>query len=242
MMLDVKDLEVSIEGKKILRGVNLRVDRGESCVLFGPNGSGKSTLLQSIAGNPAYHVDGGTIHFKGEEITNMPTNERVKLGLAISFQQPPAIRGVKLIDILSKIEGSGEKVDKVTEKMGMANFLERDLNLGFSGGELKRSEMVQLIALQPDMVLLDEPDSGVDIENLGLIGDAINGILKRGKKPRFRDRSGLIITHMGSIMQYVKVDKGFVMLEGQVVCTGNPHELLAGIKENGYEECVRCVC
>lgn len=239
-MLEVKDLEVIVGGRKILDGVNLRIDPGETCVLLGPNGSGKSTLLQAIVGNPTYQIT-GTIFFKGEDITQMPTNERIKRGLGISFQHPPAVRGVKLLDVMEEMHGDGEKIEEMAERMGLGDFLERDLNLGFSGGELKRSEMVQLLTLQPDLVLLDEPDSGVDVENLELIGEVINEILKRSSKPRFRNRSGLIITHMGSIMQYVKPDKGFVMLDGKIVCSGKPEELINQIKKNGYEGCMKCI-
>jgi Iron-regulated ABC transporter ATPase subunit SufC len=123
----------------------------------------------------------------------------------------------------------------------MEEFLYRDLNLGFSGGELKRSEMLQLMLLKPDLSLLDELDSGVDIVNLELIGKAVNELLKKDLKPRFRNRSGLLITHIGGIMEYVKADRAFVMLKGSIVCSGNPEEILKSIKENGYEGCVECM-
>jgi Fe-S cluster assembly ATP-binding protein len=240
MMLEIKDLEVSSDGKKILKGVNVRIGPGETCVLLGPNGSGKSTLLHAIVGNPKFRVDGGAIYFKGKDILGMPTNERIKLGLGTSFQYPPAVRGVKLSDLLEEITGA-ERVEEIADKMGLRDFLRRDLNLGFSGGELKRSEIAQLLALEPSLILLDEPDSGVDIENLELIGEVINELLQRESRPRYRERSGLIITHMGSIMQYVKADRGFVMVDGKIACCGNPEELISQIKKNGYGECMKCV-
>jgi len=240
-MLEVKNLDVSVEGKKILHEVNLKIRHGEACVLLGPNGSGKSTLMQTLVGNPKYRVDKGEIIFKGKDITNLLPNERIKFGLGISFQHPPAIRGVKLIEILKAIINDEEMIRKTAKKYDMKDFLYRDLNLGFSGGELKRSEMLQLMLLKPELSLLDELDSGVDIVNLELIGKAINELLKKDLKPRFRDRSGLIITHMGSIMEYVRTDRAFVMLKGSIVCSGNPEEILESIKENGYEGCVECM-
>ena len=240
-MLEINGLKVSVEGKQILRDVNLKMRPGETCVLLGPNGSGKSTLMQTLVGNPKYRVEKGEIMFKGRDITHLPPNERIKLGMGISFQHPPAIRGVKLIEILKSIINDEETIRKTAEKYDMKDFLYRDLNLGFSGGELKRSEILQLMLLKPDLSLMDELDSGVDIVNLELIGKAINELLKKELKPRFRSRSGLLITHMGGIMEYVKTDRAFVMLKGAIVCSGNPGEILKGIKENGYEGCVECM-
>ncbi|MDY6986315.1 MAG: ABC transporter ATP-binding protein [Candidatus Thermoplasmatota archaeon] len=238
-MLEIKDLSVEVEGKPILEGVNLRIEDGESCVLLGPNGSGKSTLIQTIVGNPKYKVTGGKILFDGKEITETPANERAKEGIAVAFQQPPAVRGVKLIDLLRHICSDEERIRAVASELNMSQFLERDVNLGFSGGELKRSEMLQLLLMDPKLSLFDEPDSGVDVENLELIGKAMNLLLK-SEKPRTRKNSGLIITHMGSIMQYVRADKGFIMFDGTIACSGNPTELLEDVKQNGYEGCVRC--
>lgn len=238
-MLEIKDLSVEVDGKDILKGVDLRIEEGESCALFGPNGSGKSTLIQAIAGNPKYKVTGGKIFFNGKDITEMRADERVKEGIGVSFQQPPAVRGVKLLDLLKRICPDEDRIKSVASELNMSQFLERDVNLGFSGGELKRSEMLQLLLMEPKLSLFDEPDSGVDVENLELIGKAMNVLLKR-EKPRVRKASGLIITHLGSIMEYILADRGFIMLDGTIVCSGNPQELLENIKEKGYEECVRC--
>lgn len=238
-MLEIKDLSVEVGGKGILKEVNLKIEDGESCVLFGPNGSGKSTLIQTIAGNPNYRVTEGAIFFNGKDITEMAADERVKQGIGVSFQQPPSVRGVKLLDLLKHIRSDENRIKSIASELNMSQFLERDVNLGFSGGELKRSEMLQLLLMEPELSLFDEPDSGVDIENLEIIGKAMNALLKR-EKPRVRKASGLIITHLGSIMQYVLVDRGFIMLDGTIVCSGNPQELLENIKEDGYEECARC--
>lgn len=239
-MLEIKDLSVEVEGKEILKEVNLKIENGESCALFGPNGSGKSTLIQAIAGNPKYRVTGGKIFFNGKDITEMRADERVKEGIGVAFQQPPAVRGVKLLDLLKHIRSDENRIKSVASELNMSQFLERDVNLGFSGGELKRNEMLQLLLMEPELSLFDEPDSGVDVENLELIGKAMNALLKR-ERPRVRRASGLIITHLGSIMEYVLADKGFIMLDGTIVCSGNPQELLESIKEKGYEECVRCI-
>ena len=155
-MLRVEDLHVAVGGKPILQGVNLHIKPGETHVLFGPNGSGKSTLLGAIIGFERYHITNGKIYFKGEDITSLSVHERAKLGIGIGFQRPPVLRGVSLGDLL-KVTGSEEnKVDELAESLHLQSFLERDVNDGFSGGEVKRSEMLQLLVQNPDFVLLDE--------------------------------------------------------------------------------------
>jgi Fe-S cluster assembly ATP-binding protein len=238
-MLEISDLEVEVEGKKILRGLTLSIEDGESCVLLGPNGSGKSTLIQTIAGNPKYKVTGGRINFNGKDVTDMPAYERAKEGIAVAFQQPPAVAGVKLMDLLKHMSSDEGKIMEVASELNMSDFLGRDVNLGFSGGELKRSEMLQLLLMEPKLSLFDEPDSGVDVENLKLIGMAMNSLLKN-EKPRTRKASGLVITHQGSIMHYFRADKGFIMFDGTIACSGNPQELLDDVRRNGYEGCVKC--
>jgi len=238
-MLEIEDLSVDVEGKDILKGVNLRIEDGESCVLLGPNGSGKSTLIQTIAGNPKYKVTGGAIIFNGKDITDMPAYERAKEGIAVAFQQPPAVRGVRLLDLLKHIRSDEGRIREIASELNMSDFLDRDVNLGFSGGELKRSEMLQLLLMDPKLSLFDEPDSGVDVENLKLIGIAMNSLLK-SEKPRTRKASGLVITHQGSIMHYFRADRGFIMFDGAIACSGNPQELLEDVRRNGYEGCVRC--
>lgn len=238
-MLEIKDLSVEVEGKSILRGLTLDIADGESCVLLGPNGSGKSTLIQTLAGNPKYRVTGGTIVFNGRDITGMPAHERAKEGIAVAFQQPPAVRGVRLLDLLKHISPDEDRIKTVASELNMSDFLDRDVNLGFSGGELKRSEMLQLLLMEPKLSLFDEPDSGVDVENLKLIGMAMNSLLKN-ERPRTRRASGLVITHQGSIMHYFRADRGFIMFDGAIACSGNPQELLDDVRRNGYEGCVRC--
>lgn len=238
-MLEIKDLSVEVEGKSILRGLTLDIADGESCVLLGPNGSGKSTLIQTLAGNPKYRVTGGTIVFNGKDVTGMPAHERAKEGIAVAFQQPPAVRGVRLLDLLKHISPDEDRIRATASELNMSDFLDRDVNLGFSGGELKRSEMLQLLLMEPKLSLFDEPDSGVDVENLKLIGMAMNSLLKN-EKPRTRRASGLVITHQGSIMHYFRADRGFIMFDGAIACSGNPQELLDDVRRNGYEGCVRC--
>jgi Fe-S cluster assembly ATP-binding protein len=238
-MLEIKDLSVEVEGKSILRGLTLDIADGESCVLLGPNGSGKSTLIQTLAGNPKYRVTGGTIVFNGRDVTGMPAHERAKEGIAVAFQQPPAVRGVRLLDLLKHISPDEDRIRAVASELNMSDFLDRDVNLGFSGGELKRSEMLQLLLMEPKLSLFDEPDSGVDVENLKLIGMAMNSLLKN-ERPRTRRASGLVITHQGSIMHYFRADRGFIMFDGAIACSGNPQELLDDVRRNGYEGCVRC--
>ncbi|RUM92057.1 MAG: ABC transporter ATP-binding protein [Thermodesulfatator sp.] len=238
-MLHIEDLWVDVQGKEVLKGINMDIGIGETHCLFGKNGSGKTTLLMTIMGFDGYEVKHGKIIFKGEDITYMPLNERAKLGLGLSFQRPPTLRGVKLRDMLnlcSQTPGAGVEL---AIQYGFEMFLDREVNHGFSGGEIKKSELLQLMAQNPDLTLLDEPESGVDIENLNVIGDMIRKLLEKDKH-RNRTKSGLIITHTGFILNYVTADKGHVMLNGKLCCQGNPIDIFEGIQKHGYEECVKC--
>jgi Fe-S cluster assembly ATP-binding protein len=249
-MLRIEDLKVEVEGREILHHVDLEIKQGETHALFGPNGSGKTTLLMATMGFPSYHISGGRIFFKGKEITNLPLNERANLGIGLSFQRPPTIKGVKMRQML-EICGKGEKdIESMARSLDFEGFLNRDLNDGFSGGEIKRSELLQLMAQSPEFFLLDEPESGVDLENIALIGSVIETLLqreiqikeKRSRKQLKRERrkSGLIITHTGYIFDYLDADFGHVLVDGELACSGNPREILKTIKEKGYDECVKC--
>jgi Fe-S cluster assembly ATP-binding protein len=243
-MLEIKNLTVAIDGKEILHDINLTIGSGETNVLFGPNGSGKTTLLMTIMGFPRYQITRGKIIFKGKDITRVPLDERARLGIGISFQRPPVVRGVKTRDMArAAIRGKGDEatINKLAERADLTEFLERDINYGFSGGEIKRSELMQLLAQKPELSLLDEPESGVDLVNIALIGELINELLEKGCPMRTRKCMGLIITHTGHILDYVNARTGYVLLDGRVVCHGDPHEILANIKEKGYEECAKCV-
>jgi Fe-S cluster assembly ATP-binding protein len=248
-MLNIEHLTVEVDGKRILNDVNIFIGEGETHALFGPNGSGKTSLLFSIAGVPRYRVKSGKIIFKGKDVTDAPMDERARIGIGIMFQHPPVLRGVKLLDMvrisMERTNGGtkvkDEEVKELAKKLNLENFLSRDLNLGFSGGEVKRSELLQLLAQRPDLVLLDEPDSGVDLVNIGLVGNTINELLQKDKKTVHRTKSGLIITHFGNILDYVKADKAYVMMKGTVLCQGNPVELLDDIRHRGYSECLSCL-
>ena len=235
MLLEISDLEVEVEGKKILKGVNLNIDEGETHVLLGPNGAGKSTLFMTILGFPKYKVTNGKIIYKGQDITDLETPERIKLGLGVTFQNPPSIRGVKLKDLIKLVDKKNEykEDEKLTEdviNLGKRlklneNFLERDVNLGFSGGEVKRSELLQLLAQQPDLIMFDEPDSGVDIENVELISKEIINLLDQENENS--QKGGLLITHLGYILAHVLID-------GKIARTGEPEEIIEKIRESGF--------
>jgi Fe-S cluster assembly ATP-binding protein len=242
-MLEIKDLNVEVEGRKILHNVYLTIRSGETHVLFGPNGAGKTTLLMAIMGFPKYRITGGSIFFDGQDITNLPLDERARLGIGISFQRPPVIRGVKTSDMVTVcLQGrEGETANQLAEKADLTDFLERDVNYGFSGGELKRSELMQLMAQRPTLALLDEPESGVDLVNIALIGQLINELLEKDCPIKLRKCMGLIITHSGHILDYVNARTGYILCDGRIGCEGDPHEMLATIKETGYEECIRCI-
>jgi Fe-S cluster assembly ATP-binding protein len=242
-MLEIEDLSVAVEGKEILHDISLRIKTGETHVLFGPNGAGKSTLLSAIMGFPKYQVTRGKIVFGGQDITQMPLDERARLGIGMSFQRPPVVRGVKTHDMLAAcLQGrDGDTIDQLAARADMSDFLDRDINYGFSGGEVKRSEIMQLLAQRPELVLLDEPESGVDLVNISLIGRLIDELLEKDCPIRNRKCMGLIITHTGYILDYVNARTGYVMCDGMIGCEGDPHEMLATIKEKGYKKCITCV-
>ncbi len=243
-MLELKGLSVAIEDREILHDINLTIGQGETHALFGPNGSGKTTLLMAIMGFPRYQITRGSVIFKGKDITSAPLDERARLGIGMSFQRPPVVRGVKTQDMVSASLGNREDEATITtlaERANMTGLLDRDINYGFSGGEIKRSELMQLQAQRPELTLLDEPESGVDLVNIALIGELINELLEKGCHIRERRCMGLIITHTGHILNYVNARTGYVMVNGRISCGGDPHEILATIKEKGYEECARCI-
>jgi Fe-S cluster assembly ATP-binding protein len=243
-MLEIEDLRVSIDEKEILHGINLRIKTGETHALFGPNGAGKSTLLCAIMGFPRYRITRGRISFHGQDITRMPMDERARLGIGMSFQRPPVVRGVRTYDMVAaclKGHTYSEIISQLAARADLSDFLERDINYGFSGGEIKRSELLQLLAQRPDLALLDEPESGVDLVNISLIGKLINELLEKDCPIRNRRCMGLIITHTGYILDYVNARTGYVMCDGLIGCEGDPHEMLATIKEGGYQKCITCV-
>jgi len=241
--LSLEQLTVEVEGREILHDLNLGIKVGETHVLFGPNGSGKTTLLMAIMGFPKYRVTRGRIIFKGQDITALGLDERARLGIGMSFQRPPVVRGVKTRDMVAaclKDPKQEERINELAEKTDLVDFLDREINYGFSGGELKRSELMQLLAQRPMLTLVDEPESGVDLVNIALIGELLNDLLEKDCPIVERKCMGLVITHTGHILDYVNARTGYVMCNGVIGCEGDPHEILATIRERGYEECIKC--
>jgi Fe-S cluster assembly ATP-binding protein len=249
-MLQIEDLQVKLGDKEILKHIDLEIHPGETHILFGPNGSGKTTLLMTIMGYPQYRVTGGKIVFKGEDITHAPINERARMGIGMSYQRPPTINGVKTRQMVEICAGKKLDVEEFAARVNFADFLDRDINAGFSGGEIKRSELLQLLAQDADLMLFDEPESGVDLENISLIGNTISTLLQRDfrrnkKKSQkelhaARTRMGLIITHTGFILDYLTADKGQMLFNGVLTCSNNPQQIFRCISEVGYEECLKC--
>ena len=238
-MLSLENLDVEVEGNKILEGINLQIEEGETLVLFGPNGAGKTSLLFAIMGFPAYKVTKGKITFKGKVINGLTIDERANLGIGLSFQRPPVVRGVKTREMVNIISKSKANPEKLAKELNLEDFLDRDINLGFSGGEIKRSELLHLLAQSPSLSLIDEPESGVDLENILLIGKAINKLLQKDSAEK-KKRSGVIITHTGYILDYVEADRGCVLAGKRIRGFGKPKEILKYIQENGYDKCVVC--
>ncbi|MDI6891971.1 MAG: Fe-S cluster assembly ATPase SufC [Actinomycetota bacterium] len=241
-LLEVKDLHVKVGDKEILRGVDLAVKKGEVHVVMGPNASGKTTLIMTLLGYPGYRITQGEIVFNGVNFNEKPIHERVASGLFIAFQTPPEIRGVKLRDLIriaggrdpwDPLEGKKETIaTPLLEKVGLdpATFFSRDVNVGFSGGEKKRSELAQIFAARPKLMVLDEPDSGVDIDSLKTLG------LDLGDYIRENNCAALVITHYRHILPYIRPDKASVMCHGRVIVTGDPYEIFSKIEEKGYCE------
>ncbi|WAM31793.1 ABC transporter ATP-binding protein [Caldicellulosiruptor naganoensis] len=242
-MLEIIDLHVEVGSKEILKGVSLTIPDGETHILFGPNGSGKTTLMMSIMGLPKYKITSGKIIFNGIDITYMPTHERAKLGIGMMFQKPPAIRGVelkKLSEIIKSIRNTDADIQEYARILNLKEHLSREVNYGFSGGEIKRSELLQLLCQKPSLVLLDEPESGVDLDNITLLGNVIKKLLK-GEKIKKRHTSGLIVTHTGYILEYVNADKGHILMDGKIVCSGSAEDLFEEIRQNGFGRCENCL-
>jgi len=240
-MLHIEDLHVKVGDKEVLHDINLHIEEGETHVLLGPNGSGKTTLLMTIMGFTSYSITDGKIIFRGEDVTTLKSHERAQRGIGMLFQRPPTISGLKLGKMLTAISRNKDKdISELAKSVHMDKFLERDINKGFSGGEIKRSEVLQLMIQNPDFVMLDEPESGVDLENISLIGNAIGSLLEKEKHLINRKKSGLVITHTGFILDYIDADKGHVMCDGEIKCHGNPREILKEIKQRGYKECLEC--
>ncbi|MCS7097870.1 MAG: Fe-S cluster assembly ATPase SufC [Candidatus Methanomethyliaceae archaeon] len=243
LLLEVQDLHVSVEGKEILKGINLKLDRGEVIAIMGHNASGKTTLANALIGLPQYIINKGKILFEGMDITNKPIYERAKMGIAMAFQSPPSIRGLKLGDMIALAGGINpwksknhiEFVMNILDKVNLnySKYMDRDLNVGFSGGERKRSELAQIFAMRPKLMILDEVDSGVDIDSLRILGDSIREYIENN------NCSSIIITHHRHILQYIKPKRLYIMSNGRIVLSGTFEELISKIEALGYEKLIK---
>jgi Fe-S cluster assembly ATP-binding protein len=239
-LLEVSDLSVSIDSTPVLKGINLAVGRGETHVLLGPNGAGKSTLGYTVLGHPAYTVDSGKITFEGQDITHESADWRARLGLFLSFQNPLEVPGISLESFIRNAlqQKTGEHVKlfqyqkALRAAMHLLNmdesYANRDLNVGFSGGERKKSEILQLLMLEPKLAILDETDSGLDVDAVRTVS---NGIKEYQKKD---DGALLIITHSTKILESLKVDFTHIMVKGKIVKTGDD-SLIREVNEHGFE-------
>lgn len=239
-LLEIKNLYVNAEDKEILKGINLSINKGEIHVIMGPNGSGKTTTANAILNNPAYKKINGTINFENKDITNLKTDEIARSGVFMSFQLPEEIPGVSVTNFLkyakNKVTGEPVKVFKFKEELKgymeelnmNSNNMERSLNVGFSGGEKKKNEILQMLVLNPKLAILDETDSGLDV-------DAIKTVSKGIEMFKNDDNAILIITHNTKILHSLKVDYVHVLVNGKIVKTGG-QELANEIEEDGYKQ------
>ena len=237
--LEIKNLHVEVEGKKILKGVNLTISEGETVALLGPNGHGKSTLLNAIMGHPRYTVTEGEILFDGKDIKSLSVDERARLGLFLGMQAPAEVPGVSNSDFLrAAINAKSEKpistykfykmLDSATKDLKMPfDLATRSLNEGFSGGEKKRNEMLQLILLEPKIAMLDEIDSGLDVDAIQSVSETINREKEKG-------RGFLIISHYARLFDLVSPTRAVVIINGRIALDGGP-ELIKRIDQTGYE-------
>ncbi|MDD3212628.1 MAG: ABC transporter ATP-binding protein [Eubacteriales bacterium] len=243
-ILEIRDLCVQVDGQALLNHLNLTIPEGEVHALLGQNGSGKTSLMMTVMGFSGYQVTQGQILFRGQDITHLSVSERARLGIGIAQQRPPTIRGVTLRSVMMYVlrnEPDPEaKLKSLAEATRMEKFLDRSLNDGLSGGEIKRAELFQLLALNPTFAMMDEPDSGVDIEAMELVGTLINQLFAPGEKQPAHRNSGLIITHNGNMLKYVHIDKAHILYNGGIGCSGHPEKILDQISRCGYEACVRC--
>ena len=235
-LLEIKNLTVEIGEKEILHNINLNLNAGETHVLMGPNGTGKSTLGYAIMGNPRYTVKNGEIWFNGKNITNEPVNERSKDGIFLSFQNPLEVPGVTLSSFIrnagkrTRFMEFKKELEKTMELLNMdKSYAERDLNVGFSGGEKKKAEILQLLMLKPSLAILDETDSGLDVDAVRTVSAGIEEYQKRC------DGSLLIITHSTKILESLSVDYTHVMIEGKIINTGDA-SLVDKINTEGFAE------
>ena len=240
--LVVAGLRASVDGVEVLRGVDLEVAAGEVHALMGPNGSGKSTLANALLGSGAYEVTRGSIRFKGEDITALPTDERAARGLFLGFQHPEEIPGVSVLNFLRQAMAVRKGIDDLsvlevrmalldwTKRLGMdSRFTERYLNEGFSGGEKKRNEVLQMALMEPDLAVLDETDSGLDIDALRVVARGVEEV--RSARP---DLGILMITHYQRILQHLTPDVVHVLLDGRIVSSGGP-ELASRVEAEGFD-------
>jgi Fe-S cluster assembly ATP-binding protein len=239
-LLEIKDLQVSVEDNVILDGLNLTVGKGEVHVLMGPNGAGKSTLVNTIMGHPQYRVNRGSILFEGKDITHAPVNERAKAGLFLSFQNPEEVPGISLESFLRtsrnavtgkplKLFAFKKELEEKMEGLSMdSEYASRYLNVGFSGGEKKKSEILQMLMLNPKLAILDETDSGLDVDAVKIVSQGV-------EKFKNSEKSLLIITHNTKILEYLQVDTVHVLMGGKIAMTGDK-TLIDRINESGFQQ------
>lgn len=237
-LLEIQNLTVAIDDKPLLYDINMTIAAGEIHVVFGPNGTGKSSLIKAIMGLPPYRVMSGDIKLEGESILNLSISERAQIGIGLAFQQPPTVRDVPLSALSGALSIDKSRLKEEAERLGMETHINRGLNDGFSGGEQKRSELLQLLLQHPKLLLLDEPESGVDVDSLKLLEAVIGRLFQRDIPIRERTVGGIIVTHTGSVLKHLHATRGYVLVNGRMMCSGAPLDILDQISKNGFQNCL----
>lgn len=231
-LLQLDDVTVEVEGHAVCRDVSLTIDGGQTHVLLGPNGSGKSSLLNAVMGTGPFTITSGTVRLNGTDITDADITERARLGLGMSNQHPPALPGVTVAR-LAHAMAADDRLADAAEALNLDSLIPRDVNVGFSGGEVKRWEVCKLLLQQPLMCLFDEPESGVDLEHVSVVGRAIKELMA-SPAPNGCMRGALVITHTGFILDYVDSTRGHLMVDGRLVESGDAREMFDAIRRGGF--------
>ena len=231
-MLELDQVSVAVGDKPILHDISLAVPAGKVHVLLGPNGSGKSSILSAAMGLAPFEVTSGEIRYRDQNLAGLGIDERAQAGLGMAFQRPPALDGVSVAEFAAALDAN-DRLAAEADALDLGDFSHRDLVVGFSGGEIKRWEVLKLFLQSPDFMLFDEPESGVDLEHIAAVGNAVNRLVSMPARDGGM-RGALLITHSGLILEHIRADHGYILNQGRIIHSGPPNELFKHVQQHGY--------